>query len=215
MRYVYLITLFGVVVIVSIFGFRGSTFTNPPIDVFPAWAFPGMQYQPKLRPQAQSQFYANGSADRPLPDHVVARDDLRDDDALSRGKTGNGPTDWVKGFPAGVVVDSKLLARGQERFDIYCAVCHGKLGDGNGMTKKYGMAPANLVDDARRALSEGELFNVITVGSPNKVMMSYADKLPIGDRWAVVAYVRALQRAATGSAADVTDANARKALGLP
>src|SRR5438477_5331045 len=102
MRYVYLTTLFAVVLIFSIFGFRGRTFTEPPIDVFPAWAFPGMQYQPKYRPQAASRFFADGRADRPLPAHVVARDDLRADDAVSLGKSGPAADAWVRGIPVPV-----------------------------------------------------------------------------------------------------------------
>jgi len=111
-------------------------------------------------------------------------------------------------------VDVKFIERGRERYTIYCAPCHGAVGDGNGITKKYGMgATPSYHDDPRRALSEGEIFNTITNGKvPN--MLPYADKVAPDDRWAIVAYVRALQRAQQGTAADVTDAGARKTLGL-
>src|SRR5581483_8786098 len=118
MRNVYLITLFVCVLLFSIFGLRGNRFTQPPIDVFPDWAFPGMKYQPKLRPQSASQFFADGRADRPPPEHTVMRGMLREDDALYAGKDPSGQ--WLKGFPAKrengqpFAVDAKLLERGRD-----------------------------------------------------------------------------------------------------
>lgn len=212
MRYVYLFTAFALVLLVSLFGFRGAKFTSPPIDVFPEWAFPGMKRQPKYKPQAPSAFFADGRADRPLPQHVVSRDGLRDDDALYLGKDAAGA--WLKGFPAAITVDAKFMEHGRERYTIYCAPCHGALGDGNGMTKRYGMLPANFQDDRVRQLAEGEIYNTITNGSQNKNMLPYADKLAPEERWAVIAYVRALERARNGKAADVADPAERKILGL-
>jgi mono/diheme cytochrome c family protein len=211
MRNVYLITAFVVVALVSLLGFRGTTFTHPPMDVFPEWAFPGMKYQPRLRPQAESKFFADGKADRMPVAHTVARGMLRDDDALYAGKDASGA--FVKGFPDKIVVDMKLLERGRDRYSIYCQPCHGELGDGNGMTKRYGMgATPTYHDDRLRNMPEGEIFNTITHGK--NTMMPYADKLAPEDRWAVVSYVRALQRAQLGKPADVSDAAARKNLGL-
>jgi mono/diheme cytochrome c family protein len=211
MRNVYLITAFAVVLIISIFGFRGSRFTSPPIDVFPEWAFPGMKRQPKPRPQGESAFFADGRADRVAPAGTVSREALRNDDALYAGKAADGS--WVRGFP--VPVNDQLMARGKERYTIYCSPCHGAVGDGNGITKQYGMGATPTYHDPRlRDMAEGEIFNTITHGSPNKNMQSYADKLLPEDRWAVILYVRALQRAQMGKASDVTDANARETLGL-
>lgn len=213
MRHVYLATLFVAVLIFSIFGLRGTRFTSPPIDVFPEWAFPGMKYQPKVRPQAHSDFFADGRADRAPVEHTVMRGMLRDDDAVNLGKDSSGQ--WVKGFPAAITVDLKLIEHGRERFNIYCAPCHGITGKGDGITKQYGMGTTpSYHDDVRRRLTEGEIFNTITNGTQNKNMLPYADKLTPEDRWAVVAYVRALQRAQRGTAADVTDAAERKKLGL-
>jgi mono/diheme cytochrome c family protein len=221
MRNVYLVTLFVCVLAVSLLGFRGHIFTQPPMDVFPEWAFPGMKYQPKLRPQSHSDFFADGRADRPPPAHTVMRGMFEDkehnyngdDDALYAGKDAAGQ--WLKGFPTSVTVDLQLLERGRNRYEIYCSPCHGLVGDGNGMTKKYGMGTTpSYHDEQRRKLTEGEIFNTITHGTANKNMQPYADKLVPEDRWAVVAYVRALQRAQQGTAADVTDANERKKLGL-
>jgi len=211
MRNVYLITAFAVVLTISIFGFRGTHFTSPPIDVFPEWAFPGMKRQPKPRPQGESTFYADGRSDRPLPAGVVSRDPLRNDDGLYAGKKADGS--WVRGFP--VAVNEPFMARGKARYAIYCSPCHGAIGDGNGITKQYGMgATPTYHDDRLRAMAEGEIYNTITHGSPNKNMLSYADKLLPEDRWAVVLYVRALQRAQTGTAADVTTDAGKQTLGL-
>ena len=211
MRNVYLVTAFLVVLTVSVLGLRGTKFTNPPMDVFPEWAFPGMKRQPKPRPQGESRFFADGRADRPLPAGVVSRNPLRNDDALYAGKAADGT--WLRGFP--VPVDAKLMARGKERYTIYCSPCHGAVGDGNGITKQYGMGTtATYHIDRLRVMAEGEIFNTITNGSPNKVMQSYADKLLPEDRWAVILYVRALQRAQMGTAADVP-ADHKAELGIP
>lgn len=210
MRHVYLVTLFIVVLLVSVLGFRGTTFTLPPLDQWPEWAFPSMEHQPRPRPQASSQFFADGRIDRVPPQNTVARGSLRLDDHRYAGKVGD---QFARGFPEGISVDAKLLARGRDRYDIYCAVCHGASGDGNGITRKYGMgATPTYHDDRLRTMPEGEIYNTIANGK--NTMLGYADKLSPDDRWAVVAYVRALQRAQQGSAADVADAAAKQSLGL-
>lgn len=212
MRNVYLATFFSCVLLVSILGFRGTTFTPPPLDLFPDWAFPGMETQPKLRPQAESKFFADGRADRTPPARTVARGMLRDDDHLHFGKTATGA--FAAAFPASLTVDLKFLERGRDRYQVYCAPCHGALGDGNGMTKRYGMGATPSYHDPRlRSMAEGEIFNTITAGK--NTMLSYADKIAPEDRWAVVAYVRALQRAQQGTVAEVSDPAGKKALGLP
>jgi mono/diheme cytochrome c family protein len=204
MRYVYLTVFFIVVLSVSILGFRGSLSTRTPLEVFP-----DMDHQAKYKPQAESKFFADGRVDRVRPAGTVAfgrtsaaadANFLKADDAKFAGKDAKGA--WITGFPADVTVDAKLLERGQDRFAVYCAPCHGALGDGNGITKQYGMgATPTYHDDRLRKMAEGEIFNTITHGKGN--MLSYADKLPADDRWAVIAYVRALQRAAHATIADV------------
>ena len=221
MRHVYLATLFVCVLLVSILGFRGAKFTSPPLDIFPEWAFPSMENQPKLRPQSESKFFADGRSDRVPPARTVARGMLREDDHLYLGKLANGA--FAPGFPLRgdegkpLVVDLKFLERGQNRYQIYCAVCHGASGNGQGMTVKYGMAVVaangNYHDPRLRTMPDGEIYN--TISSGKNTMLGYADKLSPEDRWAVVAYVRALQRAQQGTAADVTDAAAKSTLGLP
>ncbi|HTJ78814.1 MAG TPA: cytochrome c [Rariglobus sp.] len=214
MRYVYLATFFIAVLTVSILGFRGSISTRTPIELIP-----DMDHQAKYKPQAPSLFFADGRADRPLPAGVVAygRGDekpdagfLRSDDALYLGKNPDGS--WVSGFPKSVTVDARFMARGQGRYEIYCTPCHGALGDGNGITKQYGMgATPSYHDDRLRQMADGEIYNTITNGKGN--MLSYADKLSPEDRWAVIAYVRALQRAENGTAEDVPPSH-KSELGL-
>lgn len=195
MRYAYLVLALAVVGTVSIFGFRGSISTKPPLEVFP-----DMDRQAKYKAQAASPFFADGRADRPLPAGVVSRGDLRADDQLYLGKQASGS--WVAGFPASISIDAKLLERGKDRYAIYCQPCHGAIGDGNGITKSYGMgATPSYHDDRLRKMTEGEIYNTIIHGKGN--MLSYADKLSPEDRWAVIAYVRALQRAQTGTIKDV------------
>jgi mono/diheme cytochrome c family protein len=219
MRTVYLATAFAVLLAVSILGFRGSRFTQPPIDVFPEWLFPGMKHQAKYKPQGPSVFFADGRADRMPPPGTVpsgygpAGQPLRSDAALYFGRNADGS--FVRGFPAAITVNAALLERGRDRYTIYCQPCHGAVGDGNGITKRYGMgATPSYYEDRIRAMPEGQIFDTITNGkAPAYNMSPYADKLTPGDRWAVVAYVRALQRAQTGTIADVPPAH-RQDLGL-
>lgn len=214
MRYVYLATFFVVVLTVSILGFRGSTTTRPPLEVFP-----DMDRQAKYKPQAESKFFADGRADRmPISGTVAYGRDSENEDplflgadkALYEGKNPDGS--FVKGFPSAITVDAKFMERGRDRYTIYCSPCHGALGDGNGITKQYGMgATASYQTDRLREMADGEIFNTITHGK--NTMMSYGDKLKPKDRWAVIAYVRALQRAQHSTVADVP-ASHRTELGL-
>lgn len=203
MRFAYFTLAFVVVLLVSIMGFRGAPSTRPPIELFP-----DMDHQGKYKPQATSKFFADGRADRSLVAGTVPRGAsvnadpsfLRADDARYAGKQADG--NFARGFPAGIEVTRAFVERGQNRYQIYCAPCHGALGDGNGITKSYGMLTTpSYHDDRLRGMAEGEIFNTITNGK--NTMMPYGDKLTPDDRWAVVAYVRALQRAAHGSINDV------------
>jgi mono/diheme cytochrome c family protein len=206
MRYVYLVTFFIVVLSVGILGFRGTTFTRPPLEVFA-----DMDRQPKYKPQYRSAFFADGRTDRPLPARVVARGQLRADSHMYEGRTANG--EFARGFPADVDVDHTFMARGREAYNIYCGPCHGGAGDGRGIVTQYGWGtPVNLHSDNFRQMPEGELFHVITYG--RNTMFPYADKITPEDRWAVVAYVRALQRSQHGQLSDVPAAH-RAALGNP
>ncbi len=214
MRYVYFVTFFVVVLAVSILGFRGSISTRTPLQIFP-----DMDQQAKYKPQAESAFFADGRADRPQPAGTVPFGRLSDaadpdylaaDPEVFTGKTASG--DWLKGIPASITVNAKLMERGRERYTIYCAPCHGALGDGNGITKQYGMgATTSYHDDRLRNMADGEIFNTITHGKAN--MLSYSDKVVPQDRWAIISYVRALQRAENGTVEDVP-ASHKPELGL-
>lgn len=205
MRYAYYTLAFLCLLTVSIMGFRGEFATRPPIEVFP-----DMDRQAKYKPQASSKFFADGRADRaPVPGTVphgrTTEGDpafLKADDFLYAGKARSG--DFAKGFP--LEVTESFVRQGQGRFQIYCQPCHGALGDGNGITKQYGMVATPTFHDKRlRDMTEGEIFNTITHGK--NTMGSYGDKLSTEERWAVIAYVRALQRAAHASVDDVPQAN--------
>ncbi|MCH6257531.1 cytochrome c [Puniceicoccaceae bacterium K14] len=202
MRYVYLIFFLFVFAAISILGFRGSKTTKPPLEVFS-----DMDRMPKYMPQGESSFFSDGRTDRLPVDGTVARGTFHEDEYLATGKVGG---DFGSGFP--LPVTNELMERGQERYDIYCTVCHGAAGDGNSMTKKYGMlAVADLTTQRIADYTEGNIYDVIANG--RNTMLPYADKLSVEDRWAVVLYVRALQRAATGSVEDLTPSQ-KEELGL-
>lgn len=200
MRYAYYTLAFVIVTAVSILGFRGKTSNRPPLEFFP-----DMDHQARYKPQAASKFFADGRADRPVPPGTIPRGRsaeadasfLRADDALYLGKGSDGA--FVRGFP--LEVSEAFVRRGQGRYQIYCYPCHGALGDGKGITSNYGMVVPPFHDDRLRGMPEGEIYNTITNGK--NTMMPYADKLAPEDRWAVVAYVRSLQRAANAKLDDV------------
>ena len=195
MRYVYLVLFFIAVLAVGALGFRGSISTRPPLEVFP-----DMDRQSKYLPQDASTFFADGRTDRPIPAGTVARGDLRADRELYTGMNRGG--EFVTGFPAALTIDRQFFDRGRERFEIYCTPCHGQLADGRGIVTQYGWGgPPNLHIDLIRNQSNGELFNTITNGK--NTMFPLGDKINAEDRWAVIAYVRALQRSQNGRMQDV------------
>jgi mono/diheme cytochrome c family protein len=107
---------------------------------------------------------------------------------------------WGTGVP--IPVTPQLLQRGRERFNITCAMCHGATATGNGISKAYGLATVvTLQDDRIRKMSDGEIFNTITNGK--NTMMAYGPNIPVQDRWAIIAYLRALQRSQNATVADV------------
>ncbi len=197
MRYVLLIFALTAVMVAAIAGKRGDHSRRPPIEIFP-----DMDRQPKLRPQTVNAFFKDRfSSQLPVPG-TVARGSPYEDSPVNTGRI-PGTTNFVPTIP--VPVTAQLLARGQERFNINCAPCHGAAGDGRGITTKYGMTViADLHDGKTRKIiqqADGEVFNTITFGK--SLMGGYAANLSINDRWAVVAYVRALERSWLGTIEDV------------
>jgi mono/diheme cytochrome c family protein len=160
----------------------------------------GMVDQQYLRPLAEDDFFADGRGSRLPPAHTVARNQLHDDEQFYTGKIGN---ELAATFP--VPITHELLTHGRERFDINCAVCHGGTGEGNGMIVRRGFPqPPSLHDQRLRAAPPGHFFDVITNGYG--VMYSYASRVSPEDRWAIAAYIRALQLSQHTSVADVDPA---------
>jgi mono/diheme cytochrome c family protein len=147
-----------------------------------------MQDQPKYKPQRPSDFFADGRSGRPELDGVVARGELHEDMAYYEGKDAAGKD--IDAFP--VAVDKAFLERGQNRYDIYCSPCHGRLGNGLGMVVRRGFKqpPSYHIERLRNA-PVGHLFDVITNGYG--AMLNYSQQIQVRDRWAIVAYIRALQ----------------------
>lgn len=157
-----------------------------------------MQDQPKYKPLGESKFFPDGRMARPIPAGTIARDELNDTDSFHTGQ-GNGT--FLDTIP--VPVTAALLHRGRDRFDIFCSPCHGRLGDGNGMVAQRGVrAPANLHTDRLRSVPPGYIYQVIANGYG--AMGDYADQIPTGDRWAIVAYVRALQLSRNATLTDIS-----------
>lgn len=211
MRYFLAIFVLIGIALVSILGFRGSKFEKPPLYIFP-----DMDWQAKFDPQGQNKFFADGRDDRPPVEGTIPRGhggtELKEtlspdytyapalNPALYTGKDEAG--EFIKDFP--ILVNHELMELGRSKFNIFCIVCHGEGGDGNGITKSYGMvATLSYHEDRLRDMAVGEIFNTVTHGKGQ--MNSYADKLSPHERWATIAYVRALQRSQNASLADVPE----------
>jgi len=206
-----------VVAAVSILGFRGSISTKPPLEVFP-----DMDRQARYKPQAENEFFADGRNDRPVPANTVARgnyfnqaevfsagfeDQALGDTVLNDGKDGAG--NFVKTLP--LEVSHALMAEGKAKYDIFCTVCHGAAGDGNGVTKPYGVLAASYHDDRLRSVEDGYIFDVIKNGKG--LMLPLNDRISPEESWAIVLYVRALQRSQNADANELSAAQ-RTELGL-
>src|SRR5688572_5234506 len=156
-----------------------------------------MHDAPRYEAFEASATFADNRASRVAPAGTVARGWLRDDEALYTGKI-NGET--VDQYP--FAIDATMLARGQQRFNIYCTPCHGKLGDGQGMVVQRGLRQAaSYHQDRLRQEKLGYFYDVITNGFG--AMQGYADQIPVRDRWLIVAYVRTLQLSQHASLEDV------------
>jgi mono/diheme cytochrome c family protein len=198
MRYFLMILGVCVVVVMLIAGKRGDTSRKPPIYIFP-----DMKRQLKLRPQTANGFFANGLSSQVPPPGTIAQSKPMnvggkevypfEDVPVNTGRV-PGTTNFAELSP--FPVTAQLLARGQQRFTIYCAPCHGATGEGKGITQKIGAMAVvgNLHDKRMVEMPDGEVFNTISNGKT--LMGAYGPQIPVEDRWAIIAYVRALQRAA-------------------
>lgn len=183
---------------------RGETSTEP--QIIP---LRNMNDQPRYDPQQRSPFFGDHRTMRPPVDGAVARE-MDPDIEASTGRTADD-ADWVPRIPNGVVRGAggmdPLLARGRDRFDIYCAPCHGFSGDGEGTVAQRAVAlgndalkPPNLHQARLQHIPDGQLYATITHGIRN--MPAYGHNVPLNDRWAIVAYVRALQLSQAHTAAE-------------
>ena len=147
----------------------------------------GMEDQPKYEPYEASVFFDNGTSARPLVANTVARGQLQEDRHFYAGQA-EGTLATELPFP----ISGEVLLRGQERYNVYCAPCHGLAGYGDGMIVQRGLTPPpSLHDDRLRSAPVGHIFDVITNGFG--VMYSYGDRVAPQDRWAIIAYIQALQ----------------------
>jgi mono/diheme cytochrome c family protein len=195
MRYFFAIFIVVVLAVVGILGFRGTKFRKTPLYIFP-----DMEFQLKLRPQKEDAFLKSGlSSQLPVPGTVARSTPLQttkgavfpfEDSPVNTGHV-TGTTNYVETNP--LPITAELLARGQQRFTINCSPCHGAQADGNGITKKIGAMAvvANLHDKRIVSMADGEIFYVISNG--RNLMGAYGPTVTVQDRWAIVAYLRALQ----------------------
>jgi mono/diheme cytochrome c family protein len=205
MRYFLLIFLIIVAVVFGIAGLRGHLSRKPPILIIP-----DLNRQFKLRPEQPNGFFANGRSSQLPPLGTVPRSQPLqtlngpvypyEDSPVNTGRIA-GTTNFVETNP--LPVTPALLRQGREQFDIYCTPCHGALGDGNGIIKKLGAMPAvaNLHDKRIVEMTDGEIFNTVTRGK--NLMAAYGPTVAVKDRWAIVAYLRALQLSQLGSTNDL------------
>jgi mono/diheme cytochrome c family protein len=210
MRYFLLLFILTVAVVVTVAGKRGDHSRRTPIEIFD-----DMDRMPKLRPQEPNRFFPDAISSRLPVDGTVPRtapklaggrlvssfeDSTLRDIPANTGRV-PGTTNFVETIP--VPVTAQSMARGQERYQITCSPCHGAVGDGNGITKKIGAmgVVASLHDPRIVKLTDGELFSVVSHGK--NLMQGYAANVDVPDRWAIIAYLRALQLSRLGKTNDV------------
>jgi hypothetical protein len=159
-----------------------------------------MHDQPRYEPLETSDFFPDGRASRPLVEGTVARGQLREDSALYEGRTEGA---LVRTIP--VPITRELLARGRQRYDIYCSPCHDRLGTGGGVVVQRGFRrPQSFHSFRLRRIAPGHFFAAMTNGFG--VMPDYREQIPIADRWAIVAYIKALQYSQSARLQDVPEA---------
>ena len=184
---------------------HSATIVNLPFSIVVFFlVFTGCQQrmadQPRYKPLARSEFFGDERSARPLVEGTVARGDLRADEHFYTGKV-NGKLVDTFPFP----ITKEILLRGQERFNIYCSPCHDRMGTGQGMIVKRGYrAPASYHTERLRTAPVGHFFEVITSGFG--LMPDCAQQVPAADRWAIIAYIRALQLSQNAKLSDVPEA---------
>ena len=156
-----------------------------------------MQNQPKFIPLRENSFYPDGRSARPTVEGTIARGQLQDDPLLYTGKVDGKEVDQLP-----FAMSEKDLARGRERFNIYCSPCHSQVGDGNGMVAQRGFKnPPSYYEPRLMTAPVGHFFNVMTNGWG--AMGDYSAQVPVADRWRIAAYIRALQLSRNAKGGDV------------
>lgn len=201
---VYGLVILGVAALVPFALFAKARYTQSPnTRLHVVW---DMDSQPKYKAQKENPLFDDRRADRPDIPGTIPVGALEEDDHLYRGRQ-NGA--WALTFPPSIKPTITTMTRGRERFGIYCAPCHGLDGTGDGMVNQRAqqlkqaawVPPSNFHQDYLRQMPVGEIFNTITHGIRN--MPAYGDQIPVDDRWAIVMYLRALQRSRAASIQDV------------
>jgi len=201
MKYFFLILGLLILTVVGMFSLRGDKFSHTPI-----WLFPDMDNQDKLKAQSEEIFFSDGVGSRKPVTNTVpmgfepqsSKEGIEFSNGSGYYSTGAIDDYYANGLPTELNLREEdmpaFIARGEERFNIYCTICHGKSGDGQGVVAQYGIpGVANIHSFPRNEYPDGRLYSVITHGKGN--MSGYGYNIPIRDRWAIVAYVRALQTA--------------------
>jgi hypothetical protein len=188
--------MFGAAAAVSLAalsGCAGMTSRKAPLEIFD-----DMDRQPKYKPQQESAFFVDARTSRAPVAGTIARGHLREDDAYYTGIVDNM---YIGKNP--LPITRELLVRGQERYNIYCSPCHSRTGEGKGIValRTPSWQPANLHDEKPKAAADGEIFSIISVG--RRSMPGYRFQIPEHDRWAIVAYLRALQRTTSAKLEDI------------
>jgi mono/diheme cytochrome c family protein len=223
LRYSFLAILVMVIVVLALAGFRGTHSAKSPIELFPGL---DMGRQPRFNAQQSSDFYADSRADRPpvagtvplgyeLPGSYLQPAGSNGDLTPSAGFGGGTSyfdTGRITGFYGdGIPLKSSeaLLERGRERYNINCSMCHGEAGYGNGIVTQYGLVgPANFQTDTIRKMPDGQIFNTITLGKNN--MAGLGHQITVEDRWAIIAYIRALELSQHAPVNLLTDAQRKE-----
>ncbi|RYD37494.1 MAG: cytochrome c [Verrucomicrobiaceae bacterium] len=229
MRYFFFAYLLSIVLVVGFAGFRGDKFTHTPIEIFN-----DMDQQAKVKAQGSNAFFANGVGSRKpvtgtipmglkIPDGTAASGSFavygfsHGGDYYNTGRIGDF---WGDGFPEQVTVDAAFLRLGRERYDINCTPCHGKAGNGLGITSHYGMAnianfstPAFTNPQAPDYRSNGNIFDTITHGRGQ--MGPYGANIPVKERWAIIAWVRTMEISRTAPLSEPSIKDAWTALAPP
>lgn len=190
---VIIIFVLALAIIIGIAGIRGMKFSSPPLEIFS-----DMVRQNKSHPQMLMSL-PNGRKLAPVSG-TIPFNKVEEKDPFSGGLI-TGTTNYVELIPE--TVDKKLILRGKERYGVFCSHCHGLSGDGNTVARRTGTMPivANLHEKRIAKMTDGEIFNVVTYG--RNLMSSHSAIIPPSDRWAIIAYVRALQISRLGTIDDV------------